>query len=64
MKVNLVDSGEGLVAELLSKKYMINPSNEFFGSIASLPDIKVNLVSRKIELPADNKPDFRKYAKA
>ncbi|NNF22412.1 MAG: DNA polymerase III subunit alpha [Saprospiraceae bacterium] len=63
-KVNLIDMGEGLKVDLLSKKHMIDPSNEFFDDVKELEDVDLKLISKKIEMPVDKKPDFKKYAKS
>jgi DNA polymerase-3 subunit alpha len=64
LKVNLIDSEEGFIVDLLSKKNMIDPSNEFFEAAKNIEDVELKLISRKIEIPADSKPDFKKFAKA
>jgi DNA polymerase-3 subunit alpha len=64
LKVNLIDMSEGLEVDLLSKKHMINPSNEFFAEMKELEDVDLKLISKKIDIPVDKKPDFKKYAKA
>ena len=43
---------------------MVNPSNEFFADVKELEEVDLKLISKKIEMPADKKPDFKKYAKA
>jgi DNA polymerase-3 subunit alpha len=64
LKINLLDSSDGLKVDLLSKKFMIDPSNDFFKSIESLEDVNIRLVSKNVEIPADTRPDFKKFAKA
>jgi len=64
LKVNLTDVEEGMKVELLSKKYMVDPSNDFFKSIRELEDVDVRLISKKIDIPVDTRPDFKKFAKA
>ncbi len=43
LKMNLVDEQEKINVELLSRKYMINPDNEFFKKIRSISHLDVKI---------------------
>lgn len=62
--VTLYSAEENLKVELLSKRYMVNPTNHLIEGLTLLDAVSYRIISDKIDLPADNRPDFRKYAKA
>ncbi len=64
LKVNLKDIESGLKVELLSKKYMVGVSNEIVEHLENINGLRVEIVRKKINVPADRKPDYKKYAKA
>ena len=62
--VTLYSAEESMKVELLSKRYMVNPNNHLIEGLTLLDTVSYKIVSDKIDLPADNRPDFKKYAKA
>ena len=62
--VTLYSAEESMKVELLSKRYMVNPNNHLIEGLTLLDAVSYKIVSDKIDLPADNRPDFKKYAKA
>ncbi|MCB0496959.1 MAG: DNA polymerase III subunit alpha [Cyclobacteriaceae bacterium] len=62
--VTLYSAEESMKVELLSKRYMVNPSNHLIEGLTMLDAVSYKIISDKIDLPADNRPDFKKYAKA
>ena len=63
LKIQLTDIESGIKTDLLSKKYLINPDNELFNALNQFESLKVNLLGRKIEVPKNHTPEFKKYVK-
>ena len=63
MSVKVYDLEEKITVELLSKKYLISPSNSLMKELSNIEGIQHTIVSDKIELPKDNRPDFKRFAK-
>jgi len=64
LKVNLTDIESGIKVDLISKKYMVYPTNELFENLGKYGNIELNLLSKKVEIPLDRKPEYRKFVKA
>jgi len=64
LKLVVYDTEEQIKVELLAKKYLINPSNEFFKAITEIDFIQARLVAKKIEIAAERRPAYKQYAKA
>ncbi len=44
LKLNIFDDKEGIGTELLSKKYRVKPSNEFFSQLERIPELKYKII--------------------
>lgn len=64
LKLVVYDTEEQIKVELLAKKYLIDPSNEFFKAVAELGFIQTRLIAKKIEISAERRPAYKQYAKA
>lgn len=64
IKVFISDSVTGLKVDLMSKKYLVKVTNELLDAIERQESIKVRIESKKVEVPKDSRPDFKKFAKA
>jgi hypothetical protein len=42
----------------------VGVSNEIVEHLENINGLRVEIVSKKINIPADRKPDYKKYAKA
>ncbi|VAW29092.1 DNA polymerase III alpha subunit, partial [hydrothermal vent metagenome] len=62
--VTLYSKEESLKVELLSKKYMVTPSNELIQGLTLLDSVKYKIASDKVEVPKETRPDFKKFAKS
>ena len=63
MSVKIYDVEEKISVELLSKKYLISPSNSLMNELTNIEGIQHNIISDKVELPKDNRPDYKRFAK-
>ena len=63
MSINVYDIEEQISVELLSKKYLVFPSNSLMKELSNLNGIKHKIISDKIELPKDNRPDYKRFSK-
>ncbi len=45
LRLNVYDSEEKIAVELMSKKFMVNPSNEFLQELERFPELKYRIVS-------------------
>lgn len=64
LKLVVYDTEEQIKVELLAKKYLIDPSNEFFKAVAEIDFIQTRLIAKKIEISAERRPAYKQYAKA
>jgi len=49
----------------MAKKFLVDPSNEFFAELDGLTGLQVRLVGKTTELVQENKrPGYRQYARA
>ena len=64
LTINIFDEAKSIEVALLSKKYMINPSNELIDTLNSIEHLNFKIVKDKVELPPSNKPDFKRFAKS
>ena len=55
---------EKINIELLSKKYLVYPSNALVEELKQIPGINYQIISDKVEIPKDTRPDFKRFAKA
>ncbi len=46
LKLNIFDDKEGIGTELLSNKYRVKPSNEFFSQLERFPELKYQIIKR------------------
>ena len=63
VKVTISEAESGIVIDLLSKKYMVNVTNELIDILEGTDGLRMHLVSKKIEVPVERKPDYKKFAK-
>ena len=63
MSVKIYDVEEKITVELLSKKYLISPTNALMSELTDIEGIQHNIISDKVELPKDNRPDYKRFAK-
>ena len=61
--VTLYSKEENLKVDLLSKRYLVNPSNELINELTLMDSVQYKIVSDKIEVPKETRPDFKKFAK-
>ncbi len=64
LKVIVYDETEQIKVDLMAKKYLIAPSNEFFAEISALEGIQAKIVPQKPELAPDRRPAYKQYARA
>ncbi len=64
LKVRVYDETEQIKVDLLAKKYLVAPSNEFFAEISALEGIQAKIVPKKPELAPDRRPAYKQYARA
>jgi DNA polymerase-3 subunit alpha len=64
LKVNVYDNQEQIKVDLIAKKYMLDPSNQFFEDIAGIEGITAKIISSGVEIQAERKPAYKQYAKA
>jgi hypothetical protein len=57
------DTTEQIKVDLMAKKYLVDPSNDFFEEIGDIEGINAQIVSADIEISADRRPAYKKYAK-
>ncbi len=62
--VSLYSEAEQLRIELLSKKYLVNPTNELINGLMLLDSVEYKIVSDKVSVPKETRPDFKKFAKS
>ena len=62
--VTLYSQEESLQVELLSKKYLVAPTNSLLNGLMLLDDVSYRILSDKIEMPKETRPDFKKFAKS
>lgn len=63
LKLVVYDTTEQIKVDLMAKKYLVDPSNSFFEEIADIEGINAKIVSADIEISADRRPAYKKYAK-
>lgn len=63
LKLIVYDTAEQMQVDLMAKKYLIDPSNSFFKEIADIDGLNAKIVSVDIEISADKRPAYKKYAK-
>lgn len=63
LKLVVYDTAEQIKVDLMAKKYLIDPSNTFFEEIADIDCLNAKIVSADIEISADKRPAYKKYAK-
>ena len=64
MSFKIYDMDEKINIELLSKKYLVYPSNALVEELKQIPGINYQIISDKVEIPKDTRPDFKRFAKA
>ena len=65
LKVIVYDHEEKITVDLMAKKYLVEPSNEFFAELDGLAGVQVRLIGKTTELVQENKrPGYRQYAHA
>jgi hypothetical protein len=47
----------------MAKKYLVDPANTFFEEIAEIDGINAKIISAGVEISADRRPAYKKYAK-
>ncbi len=64
LKLVVYDTQEQIKIDLMAKKYLVDPANEFFEEIERLDGIESKVISKGVEVAPDRKPAYMKYAKA
>jgi DNA polymerase-3 subunit alpha len=64
LKLVVYDTQEQIKIDLMAKKYLVEPKNEFFEEIGRLDGIESRVISKGVEIAPDKKPAYMKYAKA
>ncbi len=64
LKVNLTEIESGLKVDLISKKFMVGITNEIVEQIEHIDGLRIDITRKKIDVPKDKKPDYKKFAKA
>jgi DNA polymerase-3 subunit alpha len=62
IKLVVYDSEEKIKVDLLAKKYLVDPINEFFEEIKKLEGIDYRIISKGVELGLDQKPAYKHYS--
>ena len=47
----------------MAKKFLVEPSNEFFEEIAGLDGTSARIISSGVEIKPDRRPNYKQYAK-
>jgi DNA polymerase III subunit alpha len=63
LKLIVYDEEEQIKADLMAKKYLVEPANELFEEIADIEGISAKIIPKAIEISADRRPAYKKYAK-
>ena len=63
LSIKIYDVEEKMSIDLLSKKYLISPSNDLMNELNGMEGIQHEIISDKIELPKDKRPDYKRFAK-
>lgn len=63
VKVNVFDEDEKIRVDLMAKKYLIDPSNEFFEEIDGLEGVSARIISKGVEIQNDRRPSYKQYAR-
>ena len=64
MKLVIYDEAEQMMVDTVAKKYLVEPSNDFFAEIAGFDGVEARLLSKGVEIQPERKPAYRQYANA
>ena len=64
LKLVIYDEAEQMKVDTIAKKYLVEPSNEFFNDIAAFEGIQARIISKGVEVQPERKPAYRQYANA
>jgi hypothetical protein len=64
LKLLIYDEEEQMMVDTIAKKYLVEPSNEFFTEIKSFDGLDVRIISKGVEVKPERKPAYKQYAKA
>jgi len=63
LKLVLYDTEEKIKIDLMAKKYLVDPSNSFFKEVADIDGVNAKIISSGVEISADTRPAYKKFAK-
>lgn len=63
LKLIVYDEEEQIKVDLLAKKYLIEPSNDFFEEIKGIDGIEAKIISEKVAIAQDRKPAYKQFAR-
>lgn len=64
LKIVIYDEEEQMKVDTVAKKYLIEPSNEFFAEVAGFDGISARIISSGVEIQPERKPGYKQYAGA
>jgi DNA polymerase-3 subunit alpha len=64
LKIVIYDEEEQMKVDTVAKKYLVDPSNEFFAELAQFDGFEYRIVSSGVEIQPERKPAYKQYASA